>query len=355
MNALGFQNLGTPHAVGEPFVAAIDNEIALFHVVGQLGNRLVDRLSGLYQNDHLAGFFEFGTKVCHVLGPDQRQVAFVLGSLNRHGHLGGAAVARGNLEPVRGHVEGKVLSHDGQSPQPNVALFFFGIVGQSRRWLVGQWRSALGRLDIAVGIDKDVFFVADITGLFGNEPVRFGWTASPKGVRDGPDGALFNLVQEWRKDFPGPAEFVVADKGSVFALQHVENQTGVGIGVGHLAGSLKEAAVVIDFEFRLNGFGGKAGALDIGLHVHRLVGLEPHHQFVAGTLESVKHVVGGRGVLELDAHLGLALVESLASLENNGHSVPTRGVDPHAHQSVRWGVGVLVFNSRVVGVSLVLS
>jgi len=203
------------------------------------------------------------------------------------------------------------------------------------------------RLSLDTGIVIRVIQLANIASLLFDKIVRFLGTPTALLVHDRRHLFVFNLVQDRRKNFPRPAELVVAHKGGVLALQHVQNETRVGVRVGFLL-VRKEAGIVVDFQFRLHRFGGEAGTLDVGFEVHGFVRLHAHDEFVAGALFTLKQEFGRGRVLELDAHFRLALVEGLARLENKGDTGPARGVDAQKNDRKRWRIGALVFDRWVV-------
>mmetsp|Transcript_21098 Transcript_21098/g.58687 ORF Transcript_21098/g.58687 Transcript_21098/m.58687 type:complete len:240 (-) Transcript_21098:843-1562(-) len=125
--------------------------------------------------------------------------------------------------------------------------------------------------------------VAHVASTFCDESVGLLWATSARLVLDWLDIVILDLVQDRREDFPGPAQFVIANECTLLTLQHVQDETGVGIGVrGRLVlAVLEKAGVVVDLELALDRRGVEPRLLDIGLQVHGLVRLHSHHQLVA--------------------------------------------------------------------------
>ena len=119
--AFFFQFVVAPHLVGKPLVAAVDDAVARLEVWQKGLDGEIDGLARLDEQDNLAGRGELGAKVLRRVGADNGEIAFLLGSLDGRLDLGGRAVADADGEAVRGHVEGKVLAHDGQAVETDVA------------------------------------------------------------------------------------------------------------------------------------------------------------------------------------------------------------------------------------------
>jgi hypothetical protein len=120
LQALLGEFLSTTDSVGVPFVTTINNDIILLQKGNKLSNGIIDGLSGLHQKDNFAGLGELFAKVGGSVGSNQGKITLGLGASDSGGNLGGRTVADTNLKAVFGHVEGKVLSHDGKSPKSNV-------------------------------------------------------------------------------------------------------------------------------------------------------------------------------------------------------------------------------------------
>lgn len=108
-------------------------------------------------------------------------------------------------------------------------------------------------------------------------------------------------MQKRGEDAPAGVELVVTDEVGVVALEGVQDQGLIGLG------DLKvgEAAAVSQVQLGHYRLHGQTGQLGVHLDVNRLVGLHANDELVAGNiLEDA-----GSDVLELNANLGLLLVE----------------------------------------------
>jgi len=84
--------------------------------------------------------------------------------------------------------------------------------------------------------------------------------------------------------------------------------------------------VICEVKFGRLGHKVHAGLLSHELHVNGLVGLDTNDELIAARL-AIENVAGH--LLELDAHLGLALVQRLATLHDERHAVPPLVLDLH--------------------------
>mmetsp|Transcript_1197 Transcript_1197/g.3360 ORF Transcript_1197/g.3360 Transcript_1197/m.3360 type:complete len:441 (+) Transcript_1197:13-1335(+) len=150
---------------------------------------------------------------------------------------------------------------------------------------------------------------------------------------DGPGGAVvvglrLELVvvlhgeQGGREDVPRDQELVVADEEGLLAVDDVEDEALVSVGdvLGLLPGGPVE-----EVEARLVEPGGEAGNLAGDFEVDGLVGLDADDELVAVHVAGAKDVA--RDLLEPDADFGLALVQGLAGLHEEGDAVPAAVVD----------------------------
>ncbi len=112
---------------------------------------------------------------------------------------------------------------------------------------------------------------------------------------------VVKVVQQGREYPPARVELVVAHKVRVVALQRVEDERLVGLGDLEV----REAAPVRQIELRHHRLHAEAWQLRVHLDVHALVRLHADDELVPrDVLEDAR-----RDILELDAHLGLLLVE----------------------------------------------
>jgi molybdopterin synthase catalytic subunit len=106
--------------VGEKGIAAVDDDVALFHEWRDLADHLIDRLSGL---DHHLRFARFLERANEFFDRASRPNVFSLGACSREfvGNFG-CAIKNGDRESFGFHVENEVLSHNGQADESNIAL-----------------------------------------------------------------------------------------------------------------------------------------------------------------------------------------------------------------------------------------
>mmetsp|Transcript_16072 Transcript_16072/g.60802 ORF Transcript_16072/g.60802 Transcript_16072/m.60802 type:complete len:597 (+) Transcript_16072:1159-2949(+) len=116
------EGLGAAHAVREPLVAAVDDEVALLHVLGKQLDARVHRLAGLDEDDHRARLAERLDEIADLVDASEGQVA--LGLCAGHGgrDLVLGSVAHGDRDPVVRDVESQVLAHDGQAVEADLGL-----------------------------------------------------------------------------------------------------------------------------------------------------------------------------------------------------------------------------------------
>ena len=134
---------------------------------------------------------------------------------------------------------------------------------------------------------------------------------------------VVEVVEERSEDSPTGVELVVTDKVGVVALEGIENEGFVGL--GNL--QVREAATVGEIQLGNHGLHAQARELRVHLDVHTLVGLDADDKLVAGNV-----LENARGdILELNADLSLLLVEGLASLEDEGNTVPSLVLDVGDH------------------------
>jgi len=122
-------------------------------------------------------------------------------------------------------------------------------------------------------------------------------------------------VQKGSEDAPTGIQLVVTDEVGVVTLEGVQNQGLVSLGDLEVG----EAAAVGQVQLGNHRLHGQTGELRVHLDVDGLVGLDTDDKLVAG---NILEDTGG-DVLELDADLGLLLVQGLTGLEDEGHAVPT--------------------------------
>lgn len=144
---------------------------------------------------------------------------------------------------------------------------------------------------------------------------------------------VVKVVQERCEDSPAGVEFVVTDEVGVVALQCVENERFVclrNLQVG-------ESPPVGKVEFCDDSLHAETGQLGVHLNVNTLVGLHSDDELVSWNV-----LEDSRGdILELNADLGLLLVESLSCLQDEGYTVPSLVLDVSDHRCESGASGVL--------------
>jgi hypothetical protein len=126
---------------------------------------------------------------------------------------------------------------------------------------------------------------------------------------------VIQVVQEGSEDAPAGIQLVVTNEVGVVALEGIQNQGFVGLGDLEVG----EATAVGQVQLGDHRLHGETGQLGVHLDIDGLVGLNTDDKLVTGdVLEDT-----GSDVLELDADLGLLLVQGLSGLENEGNAVPT--------------------------------
>mmetsp|Transcript_40686 Transcript_40686/g.57207 ORF Transcript_40686/g.57207 Transcript_40686/m.57207 type:complete len:345 (-) Transcript_40686:149-1183(-) len=248
---------------------------------------------------------------------------------------------------MRCHIKCKVLPHNRQSIQSNVTHL---IIWNIRK----RNRIHHARFAAQFVVVKYIIFVSFVSSCFRDKFISFLRSTGSLGVDDWADIRVINFMQQRCEYFPRTTKFIISNKSGMLSLEDVKNQTRVCVWVASIFEIRKEASIVIDFKFRLNGFGSKSGALHVGFHVDSFVRLHTHHEFIARTILAVEQVCSSWGIFELDTHLSLTFVKRLAGLHDERNSVPTRGVDRQLQYSKSWSVCVLVFDCGVISVSLVL-
>ena len=150
---------------------------------------------------------------------------------------------------------------------------------------------------------------------------------------------VVKVVQERCEDPPASIEFVVTDEVGVVALQCVENERFVCLGDLQVG----ESPSVGKVKFCDNSLHAETGQLGVHLNVNTLVGLHSDDKLVSwNVLEDTRG-----DILELDANLGLLLVQGLSGLQDERHTVPSLVLDVSDH-------GCESGASRVLGNCVVL-
>ena len=130
-------------------------------------------------------------------------------------------------------------------------------------------------------------------------------------------------MQQRGEDAPGSIELVISDEVAVVALERVQDERLIGLGDLEVG----EASPVGEVELCDDRLHAQARKLAVHLDVHTLVGLDADDKLVAGNV-----LENARGdILELNADLSLLLVEGLASLEDEGNTVPSLVLDVGDH------------------------
>lgn len=126
-------------------------------------------------------------------------------------------------------------------------------------------------------------------------------------------------MQERSEDPPAGVQLIVAHEIGVIALQAVENERLVSLGDLEVG----ESSPVGQIELCDDGLHAEARKLGVHLDVDTLVGLNAHDKLIPGNVfeDARSHV------LELHADLSLLLVQSLAGLHDERHTVPTLVLD----------------------------
>ncbi len=140
-------------------------------------------------------------------------------------------------------------------------------------------------------------------------------------------------MQQRGEDAPSLAQFIVSDECGGVSAEDLQNEPGVSVGeCGEL---VREALLVRQVEFGHDRVPGEPGLLHKRFQVHGLVGLHAHHELVARQLllREQQRAAGRR--LELDTHLGLALVERLAGAHDERHALPAAVPDVHDQRRER--------------------
>ena len=167
---------------------------------------------------------------------------------------------------------------------------------------------------IASGVDEIVFEV-HLVGLL--RP------AASVEVGDGLDLLPFDLVQQRSEDPPGLGQLVGADKVHLRSDEHVQDQTLVGV----RQPCLLVPGVVGHVQLGLLHVEANAGSFGHHLGVDGLSRLDPQDELVSFG-HAMEDVAGNIAVLDSD--FGLALVEGLSALEDEGDAVPALVVDADA-------------------------
>jgi len=144
---------------------------------------------------------------------------------------------------------------------------------------------------------------------------------------------VVQVVEKRSEDSPACVKLVVTNKVGVVALECVQNQRLVGLWDLQVG----ETTAVGQVELGNNSLHAETWQLRVHLDVNTLVGLHSDDQLVAGNvLEDARS-----DVLELNANLGLLLVQSLTSLEDERNTVPSLVLDVCDHRGESWASGVL--------------
>jgi hypothetical protein len=131
-------------------------------------------------------------------------------------------------------------------------------------------------------------------------------------------------VEKRSEDSPTGVKLVVTDKVGVVTLKGIEDERLVGLGDLEV----RETTAVGEIQLGNHGLHAQARELRVHLDVHTLVGLNADDKLVAGNvLEDTRG-----NVLELNADLGLLLVEGFAGLEDERNTVPSLVLDVSDHR-----------------------
>ena len=140
-------------------------------------------------------------------------------------------------------------------------------------------------------------------------------------------------MEERSEDSPAGVKLVITDEVGVVTLERVKDQRLVGLGDLQV----REAAAVSEIQLGNHGLHAQARKLGVHLDVHALVGLNADHKLVTGdVLENARC-----DILELNADLGLLLVEGLAGLEDKGNTIPSLVLDVGDHRGESGAAGAL--------------
>ena len=109
-----------PDGVGVEGVAAVDDDVARLHRVGEFLDDRVGRVARLHHDEDPARTLECGHELGHRLGADEVAVAAVV--FEQRVGLGDAAVVQRDRIPVTGEVACDVRTHDGQAGDTDLGL-----------------------------------------------------------------------------------------------------------------------------------------------------------------------------------------------------------------------------------------
>ena len=109
--------------VGPEGVAAVDDDVVGLEERDEAVDDRVGGLTGLDEDDHLAGLREGGDELLERLGPDETAGGGGIFGDELFGFFDRAVVNR-DLEAVVGDVEGEVLTHHGEADESDVGVSF---------------------------------------------------------------------------------------------------------------------------------------------------------------------------------------------------------------------------------------
>lgn len=139
-------------------------------------------------------------------------------------------------------------------------------------------------------------------------------------------------MQKRSEDSPRGIQFIITDKVGVVALQSIKDESLVRLWDLQVA----ETSSVCEVELSDGSLHAQSWQLAVHLDVYTLVWLDTDDELVSWDI--LEDSAGD--VLELNADLGLLLVQSLTSLENEGNTIPAFVLDVDDEGAESWASAV---------------
>mmetsp|Transcript_21329 Transcript_21329/g.36662 ORF Transcript_21329/g.36662 Transcript_21329/m.36662 type:complete len:243 (+) Transcript_21329:277-1005(+) len=163
---------------------------------------------------------------------------------------------------------------------------------------------------------------------------------------------VLNHLQKWRKDLPRRTQLVIANKGCLVAAQHFKNQASIC--VRQRRKIVWESVLVRQIQLGSDDLVGQPRLLHISFHVHCFFGLHTKHKLITRDVRIRRgiQVLSSRWRMKLDADLGLALIQTFASLDDKRHTFPSWITNPQNNCGKRralrsLGYRIIILISRI--------